>query len=55
MTHSAAFPHRTTGMGALAAFGALTFAITWGVIGAYIIWPDAMAARFGASSGSHPA
>jgi membrane protease YdiL (CAAX protease family) len=39
---------------ALAAFFLLTFAITWGVIGAYIFWPGAMAARFGAIGGSHP-
>ncbi|OOY18754.1 CAAX protease family protein [Thioclava sp. DLFJ5-1] len=39
---------------ALLAFLALTFAITWGVIGSYIFWPDAMAARFGQISGSHP-
>ncbi len=39
---------------ALLAFLALTFAITWGVIGSYIFWPDAMAARFGQISGAHP-
>ncbi|OOY22648.1 CAAX protease family protein [Thioclava sediminum] len=39
---------------ALLAFLALTFAITWGVIGSYIFWPDAMAARFGQVSGAHP-
>ncbi|OOY31046.1 CPBP family intramembrane glutamic endopeptidase [Thioclava sp. F36-6] len=38
----------------LLAFLALTFAITWGVIGSYIFWPEAMAARFGQISGSHP-
>lgn len=35
-------------------FFVLTFTITWGVIGSYIFWPDAMSARFGAVSGSHP-
>ncbi|WP_050927731.1 CPBP family intramembrane glutamic endopeptidase [Aestuariivita boseongensis] len=35
-------------------FVAITFAITWGIIGSYILWPDAMSARFGAVSGSHP-
>ncbi|MEO1948708.1 CPBP family intramembrane glutamic endopeptidase [Thioclava sp.] len=39
---------------ALLAFLALTFTITWGVIGSYIFWPDAMAARFGQISGAHP-
>jgi membrane protease YdiL (CAAX protease family) len=38
----------------LVAFFLITFAITWGVIGAYIFWPDAMVLRFGAISGSHP-
>ncbi|OOY07791.1 CPBP family intramembrane glutamic endopeptidase [Thioclava sp. F36-7] len=38
----------------LLAFLALTFAITWGVIGSYIFWPEAMAARFGQISGAHP-
>jgi hypothetical protein len=32
----------------------ITFAITWGVIGSYIFWPDAMTAQFGEISGSHP-
>lgn len=35
-------------------FFILTFAITWGVIGSYIFWADAMSDRFGAVSGSHP-
>ena len=47
-------PGRSGGLGPLIAFVVLTFAITWGVIGAYILWPDAMAARFGAISGAHP-
>ena len=45
---------RSGGLGPLIAFVVLTFAITWGVIGAYILWPDAMAARFGAISRAHP-
>src|SRR6056297_257991 len=40
--------------GALLSFFALTFLITWGVIGSYIVWPEAMAERFGEISGSHP-
>ena len=39
---------------ALVAFGAITFLITWGLIGAYIFFPDLTAARFGEISGSHP-
>ena len=39
---------------ALAGFVGITFAITWGLIGIYVIFPDAAAARFGAISGSHP-
>lgn len=36
------------------AFFALTFAITWGIIGSYIVWPESMVNRFGNISGSHP-
>ena len=39
---------------ALVGFVGITFAITWGLIGIYVIFPDAAAARFGAISGSHP-
>jgi membrane protease YdiL (CAAX protease family) len=39
---------------ALAAFAAVTFAITWGVIGAYLLVPGPMTAAFGEISGSHP-
>ena len=42
------------GVAALTAFFAIAFAITWGVIGSYILWPDAVTARFGEISGSHP-
>lgn len=54
MAYSFANRERTLGIGALATFFVLTFAMTWGVIGAYIFWPDTTAARFGAISGSHP-
>ncbi len=40
--------------GALIPFVAITFAITWGVIGLYIISPEWAAARFGEISGAHP-
>ena len=39
---------------ALVAFVGITFLITWGLIGVYIFFPDAAAARFGEISGSHP-
>lgn len=55
MTDAFEFPSRRLSGSALFAFFGLTFAITWGVIGSYILWPDAMNARFGAISGSHPA
>jgi membrane protease YdiL (CAAX protease family) len=32
----------------------LTFLITWGLVGVYILWPEAATARFGAINGSHP-
>lgn len=53
---SAAKTHGTppSGLAGLAAFAALTFAITWGLIGSYIFWPESMTARFGEISGSHP-
>lgn len=40
---------------ALPAFLGLTFAITWGLIGVYILFPETAAAWFGEISGSHPA
>ena len=39
---------------ALVGFLLLTFAITWGVVGLYILAPDWASARFGEISGSHP-
>lgn len=39
---------------AVLVFVALTFAITWGLIGPYILWLDWAAATFGEISGSHP-
>ncbi|WP_136442817.1 CPBP family intramembrane glutamic endopeptidase [Pacificoceanicola onchidii] len=39
---------------ALAGFFILTFAITWGVVGLYIVAPDWASSRFGAISGAHP-
>ncbi|NNF25309.1 MAG: CPBP family intramembrane metalloprotease [Rhodobacteraceae bacterium] len=39
---------------ALIAFFLLTFAITWGVVGIYILRPEWASATFGQISGSHP-
>jgi len=39
---------------ALVAFVGITFLITWGLIGVYILFPDTAAAWFGEISGSHP-
>lgn len=39
---------------ALFAYFAITFLITWGLIGFYVFFPDFAAARFGEISGSHP-
>jgi hypothetical protein len=39
---------------ALGLFVGLTFLITWGLIGGYILFPETASAWFGAISGSHP-
>ncbi len=39
---------------AIVPFLALTFLITWGIVGLYIVAPDWATATFGAISGSHP-
>ncbi|MBS9405272.1 CPBP family intramembrane metalloprotease [Halomonas sp. TRM85114] len=39
---------------ALVAFVGITFMITWGLIGVYILFPDIAATTFGEISGSHP-
>ncbi|MEQ8516033.1 MAG: hypothetical protein RIC38_10550 [Chromatocurvus sp.] len=39
---------------ALVFFVVGTFAITWGIIGSYILLPEFTVARFGAISGGHP-
>jgi membrane protease YdiL (CAAX protease family) len=54
MSYLAAPQDKISGTGSFVAFLGITFAITWGVIGTYILWPDAMTARFGEISGSHP-
>jgi membrane protease YdiL (CAAX protease family) len=35
-------------------FLVLTFGLSWGVLGIYVFYPEAAAARFGALSGTHP-
>jgi membrane protease YdiL (CAAX protease family) len=54
MVMMSAAPGRTVPSHALLFFVLLTFAITWGVIGSYIFWPEAATATFGEISGSHP-
>jgi membrane protease YdiL (CAAX protease family) len=54
MSYLAAPQDKISGTGSFVAFLGITFAIAWGVIGTYILWPDAMTARFGEISGSHP-
>jgi len=39
---------------ALFVFFPASFVITWGIVGSYIFFPEAMVARFGQISGSHP-
>ena len=39
---------------ALAVFLCITFAITWGLVGVYIMNPEWSVAKFGEISGSHP-
>ncbi len=54
MPCSSTVQKETIGSGGLVAFFVVTFAITWGIIGSYVLWPEGMAARFGEISGSHP-
>jgi hypothetical protein len=46
-------PPRTLPFHALLFFASITFAITWGIIGGYIFFPDRAATTFGEISGSH--
>ncbi len=54
MSYSTTAQDKKLGAGGLAVFFVITFAISWGVIGSYILCPDGMAARFGEINGSHP-
>lgn len=47
-------PARDVPSTALPVFAVLTFAITWGLIGCYIILPDLAVSLFGEISGTHP-
>ncbi len=46
--------HRSIPSGAVFAFFAMTFAITWGLVSIYIFAPDWAVSAFGEISGSHP-
>ena len=50
LTHA----HRRVPTLALLPFILMTFAITWGLVGIYIVRPEQAAAWFGEISGSHP-
>lgn len=54
MKHVSPSNAHPSGLGMFVAFISITFAITWGVIGSYILWPEAVTKRFGEISGSHP-
>jgi membrane protease YdiL (CAAX protease family) len=54
MTTAAEPPGHALPSSALVPFALVTFAITWGVIGAYILLPDRTAAAFGQIHGGHP-
>jgi len=54
MSKPSSFQENPKSPAGLVLFIAVTFAITWGVIGSYIFWPEAMTARFGEISGAHP-
>lgn len=54
MTYASSSRASSGALGKLVVFLAITFAITWGVIGSYIFWPHAVTVRFGEISGSHP-
>ena len=49
--HSLKIDPRDLPVRALAGFAVITFAITWGLIGVYIFFPDQAASSFGEISG----
>ncbi len=49
-----ALPPQRFPSNALAFFGLTTFAITWGIVGGYILFPEPAEATFGTMSGRHP-
>jgi len=49
MKHSETFPLKS-----LIPFLLMTFALSWGILGAYLVFPDRVQAWFGPLSGSHP-
>lgn len=54
MSRTLQMPARDIPSSALALFVLLTFAVTWGLTGIYILAPEFAEARFGAISGTHP-
>ncbi|WP_068118804.1 CPBP family intramembrane glutamic endopeptidase [Tropicimonas marinistellae] len=54
MSHDKQISSYTVPSRALFFFALLTFAITWGVVGSYILFPVWTASRLGAISGGHP-
>ncbi|MBA3910943.1 MAG: CPBP family intramembrane metalloprotease [Rhodobacter sp.] len=54
MSYATDLREKPSGAAGLVVFVLITFAISWGIIGSYVLWPDAMSARFGEASGSHP-
>lgn len=54
MTISASPSPRDLPIQALILFALITYAITWSIIGGYILFPEGAAAAFGEISGSHP-
>ncbi|MCP5037143.1 MAG: CPBP family intramembrane metalloprotease [Rhodobacteraceae bacterium] len=53
-THPQIAPKRDVPSRALTYFVLLTFAITWGIAGGYILFPQQAAAMFGEIEGAHP-
>lgn len=55
MKPSANTPLRSVPTVALLAFTLITFAISWGILGLYIFFPDTASSGFGEITGKHPA
>mgnify|MGYP001267705226 CR=1 FL=1 len=55
MKQSTNVPIRPVPTAALLPFTLITFAISWGILGLYIFFPDEVGGRFGEITGRHPA